>query len=102
MSEKPDLEMEIHDSLDRCFQKAIGLRDENEALREALHRILKWADAYPGSIFPPVDSAYLQRAHEVLTAHGMTVDRISADAMRHCLVGVGRIARAALKDAADA
>ena len=75
-----------------------GKTAREERLQEALERIAQWADAYPTDIFPEVDDGHMQRAHELLTAHGMTVDRISADAMRHALRGVGRIARAALKE----
>lgn len=72
--------------------------EREERLEEALCRIQQWADAYPTAIFPVPDDGYMQRAHDVLKAHGMTVDRISADAMRHALYGIGRIARAALKE----
>lgn len=72
--------------------------DREDRLEEALYRIQQWADAYPTTVFPVPDDDYMQRAHEVLKAHGMTVDRISADAMRHVLHGIGRIARAALKE----
>jgi len=73
------------------------LEDRLDVLTEALERIANWADAYPTAVFPVPGDDYMQRAHEVLKANGMTVDRISADAMRHALHGVGRIARAALK-----
>lgn len=73
-----------------------------ERLEEALWRIAQWADAYPTQVFPVPDDDYCQKAHEVLKAHGMTIDRIAADSMRHALYGVGRIARAALKEKADA
>lgn len=76
-------------------------KERSEVMEEALDRIAKWADAYPTDIFPVPDDGYCQKAHEVLKAHGMTVDRISADAMRHALRGVGRIARAALKTEED-
>ena len=76
----------------------IALRDENERLQEALWRIKKWSEAYPTDIFIEPDFA---KAHEVLTAAGMTLDAISAHAMRHVVKGVGEIARAALKDAAQ-
>lgn len=71
--------------------------EREEQLAEALQRIVQWADAYPTDIFPEPDDDYFRRAHEVLKANGMTIDRISADAMRHALKGVGRIARGALK-----
>ena len=67
-----------------------------ERMEAALRRIAQWADAYPLRVFPAVDEAYAKRAHEVLTANGMTLDRLSADAMRHCLKGVGKIAKDAL------
>jgi hypothetical protein len=70
--------------------------DRIEQLEAALYRIKQWADAYPPSVFPPVDEQYAQKAHEVLTANGMTLDRLSADAMRHVVQGVGKIAREAL------
>ena len=73
-----------------------GYTDDCEKYEEALQRIVDWAGAYPTDIFPVPDDDYLNRAHEVLAANGMTLDRISADAMRHCLHGIGRIARAAL------
>lgn len=68
-----------------------------DRLEEALDRILAWSEAYPLEVFPEPDAGYYQRAHEVLTAHGMTLDRLSAAAMRHVVRGVGNIARQALK-----
>lgn len=67
---------------------------EVERLREALERIQQWSEAYPLAVFPEPD---FKKAHEVLTAHGMTLDAISASNMRHCVRGVGNIARAALE-----
>jgi hypothetical protein len=67
-----------------------------EQLQDALQRIADWADAYSLDVFPEPDDAYWQRAHEVLKADGMTLDRLAADCMRHCMKGVGRIARAQL------
>ena len=72
--------------------------DYIETLELALRRIIEWADAYPLEVFPAVDKEYSKRAHEVLTANGMTLDRLSADAMRHCLKGVRGIASAALEE----
>ena len=42
----------------------------------------EWAQAYPLTVFPEPD---LVRAHEVLQAAGMTLDAISAGAMRHVI-----------------
>ena len=67
--------------------------DKLDRYEEALHRIAQWSRAYPLEVFPEPD---LKRVHEVLTAHGMTLDAISAHIMRHLVVGVGKIAREAL------
>jgi hypothetical protein len=67
-----------------------------ERLEEALHDIKRWSEAYPLEVFPEPDKAYLKHAHEILTANGMTLDRISAHCMRHVVKGVGEIARKAL------
>lgn len=65
-------------------------------LKKALQRIANWGDAYPPDIFPEPDDAYYKRAHEVLTANGMSLDRLSAAAMRHVVHGVAKIAKNAL------
>lgn len=62
-------------------------------LREALERIKQWSEAYPLTVFPEPD---FERAAKVLADAGMTLDAISASNMRHCVEGVGKIARAAL------
>jgi hypothetical protein len=69
-----------------------------EALEEALGRILQWSRAYPESVFPKVTALDYGKAHTVLKTVGLTVDRLSADAMRHALRGVGRIAEGALEE----
>lgn len=69
-----------------------------ERLADALERIVQWSEAYPTSVFPEPDADYLRRAHEVLTANGVTLDRLSADAMRHVILGIGKIAREALQN----
>jgi hypothetical protein len=68
-----------------------------ERMEAALRRIAQWADAYPLDVFPEADDAYLQRAQAVLVANGMSVDRISASAMRHVITQVGRIVTEALQ-----
>jgi len=73
----------------------IAARDARiEYLCEHLQRIVEWSEAYPGTAFPEPD---LKRAHELLQAGGMTLDAISAHAMRHVVKGVGEIARCGLK-----
>lgn len=69
-----------------------------EELTEALQRIVQWADAYPLNIFNEPTPEQSKLAHEVLSANGMTLDAFSASMARHCLKGVGEIAREALRD----
>lgn len=70
-----------------------------ERLEDALVRIAQWAEAYPLAAFPEPDAAYYKRAAEVLQANGMTLDRLSAAAMRHVITQVGDIAKTALTHA---
>lgn len=70
--------------------------DRAERMEEALWRIAEWADAYPLTVFPEMTEDYSRRAHEVLKAHGMGIDRISASAMRHVITQVAHIAKTAL------
>lgn len=65
-------------------------REAKEALEDKLLQIETWARAYPLDVFPEPD---LKRAREVLEAHGMTLDAISASNMRHVLNGIMDIAR---------
>lgn len=69
-----------------------------DKMEAALRRIADWSDAYPTSVFPEPSEEYYRKAHEVLTANGMSVDRLSAAAMRHVAAGMGRIAKEALAD----
>ena len=64
-------------------------------LEDALTRIDTWAKAYPLDIFPKPD---LKQVAKVLKAAGMTLDAISADAMRHVLDGVKDITEQAIKE----
>ena len=68
-------------------------QDRIDELTEALTRIQQWSEAYPLDIFPEPD---LKKARELLKAGGITLDAISAHCMRHCVEGVGKIAREAL------
>ena len=71
------------------------LEVENEKLSDALRRIDTWAKAYPLDIFEKPD---LKKAAQVLNAADMTLDAISADAMRHVLDGIKDIVSEALKE----
>lgn len=70
--------------------------DRCDDLEEALHRIVQCAEAYPTDIFHEPSTEESHKAHKLLTANGMTLDAFSASMGRHCLKGVGDIARAAL------
>lgn len=72
------------------------LEERVQRFEEALWSIDQWSQAYPEPVFPEPDDAYFAKAHEVLVANGMTLDRLSAHAMRHVVRGVGEIARNAL------
>lgn len=65
----------------------MGKRSTDSAER-AFQAIRDWAKAYPLTVFPEPD---LARAAAVLEAAGMTLDAISADAMRHVITQVAKI-----------
>ena len=65
-----------------------------EHVNEAVEKITDWKDkAYPLDIFPEPD---LKKAHELLTSGGMSIDTISASAIRFVLGRVCEILAAAL------
>ena len=72
----------------------IRLAAQAERMEEALQRIVAWSEAYPLSAFPEPD---LKRAADLLKAGGITLDAVSAHAMRHVVEGVGQIAKDALQ-----
>lgn len=71
-----------------------------DTMEEALFRIASWADAYPLQVFPEPDAAYYAKADVVLRANDMTLDRLSAAAMRHVITQVGKLAKEALEKSA--
>lgn len=77
------------------WDKAEALKEENERLGDFFRRVRVWANAYPLSVFPEPD---LKEAAKVLKENGMTLDAISASAMRHVLKGVIEIAGEALEE----
>jgi len=79
----------------RIKRKIERLEDECDRYREALERIDAWARAYPLSVFPEPD---LTKAAEVLAAAGLSLDSISAHAMRHVIEVIGTDVRAVLQD----
>ena len=64
------------------------LSEELDKLRDKLHQIKTWVDAYPLDMFPEPD---FKKAAKVLKENGMTLDAISASNMRHVLDGIRRI-----------
>ena len=71
------------------------LEAENQRLRDGHDDIIRWGKAYTIDVFQEPD---MKKAHELLKAGGMTLDAVSASAMRHVLKGVVKIAEDALKD----
>lgn len=58
-------------------------------LKEVFDQLRDWRDfAYPESVFSKPD---LKEARRLLEAGGMTLDSVSADAMRHALTSVCRM-----------
>ena len=74
-----------------------ALRTENERLKDLFERLRTWAKAYPLTAFPKPD---LKKARKALKDAGMTLDAISADAMRHVLSGITDIVEQALSEQA--
>lgn len=72
------------------------MQERIDDLEEALQRIVQWANAYPTGVFHEPSSEESHKAHKLLTANGMTLDAFSASMGRHCLKGVGDIARGVL------
>jgi len=64
------------------------LNTENENISEKFHQITNWCKAYPLQVFPEPD---MKKAHELLKVGGITIDSVSAYAMRHVLVGIQKI-----------
>ena len=61
------------------------LEAQLEAVRDPAERIKQWCEAYPLDIFPEPD---LKLAHKTLKSVGLTLDAVSASAMRHVLKGI--------------
>ena len=60
---------------------------------ETMEKIDNWTRAYPLDVFPKPD---LKKARKLLEDGGMTLDAISAYAMRHVITQVGKYATDAL------
>lgn len=84
-----------HDALVAKWRELQEARRLNDDFREALLKICQWADAYPIYVFPEPN---WEVARQALANTGITLDSVSASNMRHVVTGVGKIARAALRD----
>lgn len=71
------------------------LHKKVERLTETLQAIEGWSRAYPLAVFPEPD---LAKAHRLLSAGGISLDAVSASAMRHVITQVGKMARAGLEE----
>lgn len=80
-------------------QQVVDAAAEIERLRAVLCQIAVWADAYPIDVFPEPDESYYANARRVLEADGMTLDRLSAAAIRHVVAGIGKTAKEGLSNA---
>lgn len=59
-----------------------------EKLEDIFRKIDDWAKAYPLEVFPKPTKDNWKQAAEVLKANGLSLDRLSADNMRHVLSGI--------------
>jgi TolA-binding protein len=76
---------ELEEAIQLAQELHKDLYEQAERLQERLDQIRTWCDAYPLDIFPEPD---LKEARRLLEAGGMTLDAVSAQAMRHVLNGI--------------
>ena len=74
--------------VDYIQDAACEAAEKIKELEKCLKRIKNWCDAYPIEIFPEPD---FKKAAKVLKDNGMTIDSISASAMRHITEGIKEI-----------
>jgi hypothetical protein len=65
--------------------------DENDDLKEKMHKIEQWCTAYPVDVFPEMTSEDFSQAHEALVAAGYSMDRVSANISRRILSSISEI-----------
>jgi DNA repair exonuclease SbcCD ATPase subunit len=76
---------ELEEAIQLAQELHKELYEQAETLQERLDQIRTWCDAYPLDIFPEPD---LKEARRLLETGGMTLDAVSAQAMRHVLNGI--------------
>lgn len=85
--------------LEHIFQRRPledALRAQRDELLETLGQIEAWSRAYPLDIFPEPD---MKKVRALLEAGGITLDAVSAYAMRHVVETVADMARVAIEKA---
>ena len=90
--------LQLRPLVDQVEVENAALKRENERHVDVFERIVNWSKAYPIDVFPEPD---LKKAHKILKANGMTLDAISASAMRHVVTEVGKMAKDALLTAEE-
>lgn len=70
-----------------------NMTEREEILREALGKILDWANAYPDDVFPDQD---LKKADAVLQAAGISMSAMYGEWGRHISRGIKSIAERAI------
>jgi len=81
-----------------CVAKEYALQAKLDDAADAFHKLDNWAKAYPLDMFPVPD---LEKARKLLMDGGITLDAVSATAMRHVISGVAYIVQEALKKLED-
>lgn len=82
--------------LDMAIATSPALVAEVGGLREALEQIEGWSRAYPLPVFPEPTPEQWAQLHAAAMAFSPGLDRFSASNMRHVVLSVGNLARAAL------
>jgi hypothetical protein len=92
IDERGVLEGKLVELQSRPIEDALQAKLDDAA--DAFHKLDNWAKAYPLDIFPVPD---LEKARKLLMDGGITLDAVSATAMRHVISGVAWIVSEALK-----
>ena len=81
------------DEVAEILANRASMEENADNLRDALHKIKQWADAYPIDIFSDVD---LDAARAALKAVNIDIGNLHAKLARHIVSGIGAIATEAL------
>lgn len=89
---------ELQNALGKEHQQVKELQAQLTAKDDVLRKIKDWCRAYPLEVFPKPDKEYFAKAHAILKQNELSLTRISADNMRHVLVGIQKIIEGEAKD----